>query len=104
MEDPPRGTIARSGLGGALEAPEGAAHFLLLAIEMVESPGDGDPVQPRREAGIAPIARQGLEGGQEDFLHDVLRVLVMTQDAPDHRPDVLQVPSDELIECRPGSP
>ena len=65
---------------------------------MVESARHRDPMQPRRQSRVAPVARQCLERRQEDLLHNVFGVLVVAQDPPDDRPDVLQVALDEEIE------
>ena len=93
----PRRPFTRSADRGP-ERDRGAPHLLRRARTMVQRAADRDRLQPGPEPRLAPESRKRLPRREKDLLHDILRVLVMPEHAPDDGPDPLEMRCDEARE------
>lgn len=83
---PVGGIDLRQGLGG------------LLSAEPVDGAVDGDPVQPRRDSGIASEPVGAPERSDEGLLHRIGSHLRVADRAQSHRPHPVPVAPEELTE------
>ena len=72
------------------------AHAEVLHAVLAEI--HGDPVEPRRELGVAAEGADGLEDLDEDVLRQVLRFLLVADHAREQAHDAAFVALHELVE------
>ena len=101
VEDLLRGRLAaRQALGGVVA--EGVEADPLLAADHVQEEVRGDAVQPALE-GAGRVGRQRAEDADEDFLGEVLGVVLVARQAVGEAVDPAAVRADDLLPGRAES-
>ena len=77
-----------------------------LRLSGVTPPGgrggvDGDPIEPRRESGVASEGRQSPPGADPGFLGNVGRQVVIASEAKGERVDLASMALEQLCERQP---